>query len=1051
MNGKMAAVMAVAIILASSLCIPIAASRTDGDVATGTSDSPLGSLIIDADTSANGKTFYVSVGGNVIINTGGMSAQITPSTGSGLSYSSGYVTGAVSGTSRITITVDQDPGSGYSSIDFYIQPVASGSSGGNSGTGTSDSPLSSLDTDASTAVGKTFYVKAGGTVSVRAANYRAVTDVTNGYGLTVSGGGLSGTLSKAGEIDVSVDYVQGGGSTEHFTIIAVATGAPSGATDSGKSLTMAEGSHFFSWADAFGQNYNGSENHFYVSSTPCGATASGTSVTPNSSGIAVTVPVAGSYYLCVDLDSHADSGQQIYSALTVTSGSSGGSPETGTQSSPLSGLSASFGDAKGKTYYVAVGGSVDLSGHIADWEAKTWTGGFGLTISYTGDYEHVSGTISKAGTITITVAEGSDDNVRTITIIAVGSGGSDSYLYTVRYYDRGDRVAVQTGQGNQPYGYINVLPRDPVRSAWTFFGWSFTSSGSTDGYHETDPVYVTSNSPNDLYASWGRTTNFDADGGTVAGGITSAATLEGKSLTLPGATRSGYTFDGWYTPGTSGSRVGGAGDSYNPDFDNRTLYAHWTQSQSGTTSYTVTFNANGGNMGVSSMTYSGTPLELPEPSRNGYSFDGWYTAGGTQASSPYTPTGDITLYAHWTANQQSGTTHRVDLVSNPVGGGEFYFGGGVGAMETAASLTVADGEIVEFDSIGRLNVKDARGNITQYIIVNPVGSNQLVGWSVDWVGYIPDEFTVNEDLTLIATFVDLNGRVGISAPVNISAERGSHGNSFNVMVLPSDSTLTVSGPSGWNVSANNGTITFDVPANASIDNYTITLTGTKASYGNGQAIINVHVTEPAAQTPVDIGAPSGAITAERGSQVRVNINPVPSGASITVTSEPSGWTASVSGNQVVINVPANASLGNSTVKLKGTADGYADGTANITVKVIEATPTNLGISVSGSVSAVIGSSGNSVMAEVTPTDSGATLSAAAPSGWTVNATQTSAGHWEISYTVPSGASEGDHIINLTAAKTGYTTATADVSVHVAPELVFTNSPTAACSISEARA
>ena len=66
---------------------------------------------------------------------------------------------------------------------------------------------------------------------------------------------------------------------------------------------------------------------------------------------------------------------------------------------------------------------------------------------------------------------------------------------------------------------------------------------------------------------------------------------------------------------------------------------------------TVTYDANGGTVNPASDSYTNTALTLPTPTIDGcYTFDGWYTAqtGGTKVTSPYTPTANITLYAHWT-------------------------------------------------------------------------------------------------------------------------------------------------------------------------------------------------------------------------------------------------------------------------------------------------------------------------------------------------------------------------------------------------------------------
>ena len=73
--------------------------------------------------------------------------------------------------------------------------------------------------------------------------------------------------------------------------------------------------------------------------------------------------------------------------------------------------------------------------------------------------------------------------------------------------------------------------------------------------------------------------------------------------------------------------------------------------------FTITFNANGGNVSPASknVTYSSTYGTLPTPTRTGYSFAGWFTSptGGTQITSntKVTTTTNQTLYAHWNINQ----------------------------------------------------------------------------------------------------------------------------------------------------------------------------------------------------------------------------------------------------------------------------------------------------------------------------------------------------------------------------------------------------------------
>lgn len=75
--------------------------------------------------------------------------------------------------------------------------------------------------------------------------------------------------------------------------------------------------------------------------------------------------------------------------------------------------------------------------------------------------------------------------------------------------------------------------------------------------------------------------------------------------------------------------------------------------------FTVSFNANEGVVNESSKTvvYGSTYGSLPTPTRDYYTFDGWYTAktGGNKIteSSVFNSAENITLYAHWTKNPTS--------------------------------------------------------------------------------------------------------------------------------------------------------------------------------------------------------------------------------------------------------------------------------------------------------------------------------------------------------------------------------------------------------------
>ncbi|MFM6967177.1 MAG: InlB B-repeat-containing protein, partial [Rhodoluna sp.] len=139
--------------------------------------------------------------------------------------------------------------------------------------------------------------------------------------------------------------------------------------------------------------------------------------------------------------------------------------------------------------------------------------------------------------------------------------------------------------------------------------------------------------------------SFDSQGGSSVSPI-EFITGRTVSLSSSNTTWLGHTFLGWFEDPTTGSAVS---TSYAvPGSTDKTLYAHWEL-----TAYPVTFDENGGTL-VTDQTYTigGSITDPGSPTRDGYHFDGWFTAdtNGTQYSFPAatTGTGPITVYANWT-------------------------------------------------------------------------------------------------------------------------------------------------------------------------------------------------------------------------------------------------------------------------------------------------------------------------------------------------------------------------------------------------------------------
>ena len=111
-------------------------------------------------------------------------------------------------------------------------------------------------------------------------------------------------------------------------------------------------------------------------------------------------------------------------------------------------------------------------------------------------------------------------------------------------------------------------------------------------------------------------------------------------------TRENYCFEGWYTDSELTLPLNAASTFS----ESVTLYAKWSPD-----SYTLSFELNGGKCNNLPTGYSfGEAINLSalNPTKSKYDFEGWYT--DADLTSPLsslgaTPSGDITLYAKWTA------------------------------------------------------------------------------------------------------------------------------------------------------------------------------------------------------------------------------------------------------------------------------------------------------------------------------------------------------------------------------------------------------------------
>lgn len=217
--------------------------------------------------------------------------------------------------------------------------------------------------------------------------------------------------------------------------------------------------------------------------------------------------------------------------------------------------------------------------------------------------------------------------------------------YTVTWDANGGSVSPTSNSG--VYGATVTAPT-PTRTGYTFQYWKSPLSGG-------DPIFLNAGASYTIigsitfYAIWTINTftvTYDEQGGSA---VSDATVSYGSSTTLPSTSRTGYTFNGWYSASSGGTFLGNAGTSYGPVTSSVTIYAQWTA-----IIYTVTWNANGGTVSPTSNSgTSGTIVTVPTPTRSGFTLQYWRSplSGGDPIfltpGTSYTITGNITFYAIW--------------------------------------------------------------------------------------------------------------------------------------------------------------------------------------------------------------------------------------------------------------------------------------------------------------------------------------------------------------------------------------------------------------------
>lgn len=194
-----------------------------------------------------------------------------------------------------------------------------------------------------------------------------------------------------------------------------------------------------------------------------------------------------------------------------------------------------------------------------------------------------------------------------------------------------------------------------VKTGFTFTGWN-TAQDLTGTSYTPGQTFVMPEAAVTLYPIWRGTINYNVNGGSGAGSVTTQTFNFGSNATLATVgtlLRYNYSFLGWSTSAVASGYTEGGGSFSTSAITTSPviLYAVWGR--------TLSFSTNGATIGAAPSNRihidGGTGVDLTtlgtDLKKRGYDFAGWSTSSaGAPLASPYIPTtATQTVYASWTA------------------------------------------------------------------------------------------------------------------------------------------------------------------------------------------------------------------------------------------------------------------------------------------------------------------------------------------------------------------------------------------------------------------
>ena len=401
------------------------------------------------------------------------------------------------------------------------------------------------------------------------------------------------------------------------------------------------------------------------------------------------------------------------------------------------------------------------------------------TVTWALDGSHADGTsISESGLLTVA----SDETEATLTVKATSTvDDSVSGTATVTVTDSEVTrytLTVNDGSGSGDYAQgAEITVTAETKAGQRFKKW--TAEGITLDDETVNPVTITmpgeavtlTATYEDVYAV---TAQGDSNGTATAA---PALAAEGETVTISATANSGYQFKEWEIVSGTATLDNASEATTTFAMPGEAVTVKAVFEPTGTPpviTYTITFDANGGNSLTPSAAQTGADgklSSLPTPTRSGsYSFAGWYTAatGGDAVTTNTVFSNNTTIYAHWTYTGSSSGS-----------------GSGGGSNTTTSTTTNADG------STTTTTTNKATGTVTETTKAKD-GTQTVVETKKDGS---KKETVTTPDGTKTETATTAQGDMSYTERrtdgTRISADIPKSGEATATVNLPSDTTAPV--------------------------------------------------------------------------------------------------------------------------------------------------------------------------------------------------------------------------------------------------------------------